>query len=454
MSTGARSTAQSVDARDYRLLLGLVGAGALISVVSIILTWRFLYADAAYMLLSLWEVGWLGPPDTSRWFGTFASRWLPALAVELGWRSPRGVAVLYGLNLWLNPLLAVVGVWLASGRSREVTLATVICVLFLFQTTYAFIESEATVVFCLAVVWSMLTLRADFAPWIVLTLVPIMFSHEASILFLGPVLGVLILGRGRYAQYYGPVRFRILTWTVATLVLLQLLWLSPIGGSDAQNQGYFVGGTLSLPASPCHVLAALAFLAAALKSLRPGLRGLAAVFWTSTALLLVFPFVLPEMLWPFYHYRARALHAVVAFLFFLYLHGHFVLGVLPAARVPVRWFAALAVVVFAFQGRMTLEWHRHLALFRAEVFDARGVIPFPLEGPFSEARSLQFSWSWTSPVRSIVFQALELREVRAIMLNRNATGWQPFDPRVPGDLPDLSQFGVVYLPELLTTTGP
>jgi hypothetical protein len=226
--------------------------------------------------------------------------------------------------------------------------------------------------------------------------------------------------------------------------------LSPSAGP---NRTYFLEGALSLPASPSLVLTTVAFGSLLAHAYRPTLSWLTKLFWASTGMLLLYPFVLPDILLPAFHYRARILNAALALLLFAYLHGrlHGRLGTAPQlARGRVL---ALAVVLFVFKGKVTWEWHRHVGLFRTELAEARGIVDFPLEGAFSERRSSQFSWSWTSPTRSVVFQAIEEGQVRAIMLNADTSVWQPFLP-LSGDMPDLSAFGIWYGSELTGAVAP
>jgi hypothetical protein len=170
-------------------------------------------------------------------------------------------------------------------------------------------------------------------------------------------------------------------------------------------------------------------------------------------MLLLLPFVLPEVIWPFFHYRARILNGVLALALFFYLHGRTHWRLPPLTALAGARVVALVVVLFVFQGKVTWEWHRHVALFRAELADAEGIVAFPEEGAFAEPRSRQFSWSWTSPTRSVLFQAMEEGGVRAIMLNADTTIWQPFRPHVPEDLPDLGPWGISYGPQLRAASG-
>ena len=434
------------DLRTFRTLVAFVVVGAALSIAAVIVTGRFLYADSSYLLLGMWERGSFFIPHPDRLVGALTTQWMPALAMHLGWRDPGGIATLFGLNLWLNPALAVGGVWWASRGSREVTTLVLLCVLFLFQTIYLMIEGESSVTFWLAAILVVATLRRDFSYAALLLLPALLYTHVSAVLVLAPMLAVFLAGRRRYLEYYGAARYGSLVALVALGVALLVLR----GAEPDPNRAYFLSGAVQTLGNPTFILTVLAFASLLAYAYRPRLAWASRIFWVSTALLLLFPFVLPEMLWPFFHYRSRALNATLAIFVFLYLHGRMHWKLPAPTSLATRHVLALASVLFVFQAKMTWEWREHVRHFRAELADTVGVIEFPSEGPFADPRSRQFNWSWTTPVRSVVFQAMEQGEVRALMTNAGTTPWQPFDPRVPSELPDLSEYGVRYAPELLS----
>src|SRR5690606_10412845 len=272
------------------------------------------------------------------------------------------------------------------------------------------------------------------------------FTHEVAILAFIPVAAILLAQRERYLRYYGTRRFWLLVVGLSA-VAASIAWRS-IASDPGPNRTYFIEGALSLPGSPSLMLTLLAFGSLAALAFRPSHNPPATVFWVSTSMLLVLPFAFPEWTWPFYHYRARILNGGLAFMLFLFLHGRIHWNLPPPAGLTTRRVLWLAAVVFVFQAAVTREWERHRDLFRSELSEAHGLVSFPVEGPFAERRSAQFSWSWATPTRSVLFQALAGGEVRTIMLNADTTIWQPFDPRVRADLPDLSVFGIRYGPEV------
>ncbi len=88
----------------------------------------------------------------------------------------------------------------------------------------------------------------------------------------------------------------------------------------------------SLPASPSLVLTCLAFgaLVAPAFGRRPG--RISSLFWPLALALPALPFLLPELIWPFDHFRARVLNAALALLWLWFIHGR-TEGRLAAPRV-------------------------------------------------------------------------------------------------------------------------
>jgi hypothetical protein len=435
---------------SFRALVLFLAGGATASVAWIISSRRFLFADASNFLLKMWVSKSFILPSPGRWFGSIASQWMPVLAMKAGWRDLAGITALYGLNLWINPVLAIAAIWYASRRSAETTMVAMVLVLLLFQTTYAVIESEASVFFLLAIVFFTVVVRRDFPVVGLFLVIPLTFTHEVLVLAFVPALALLLIKKKRMSAHYGEARY----WGLVTALFFPAVFSTfLILNSPGANRSGLVRGALEFPWNRTIQITSVAFLALSLSAFRPQNKWIAWLFGLSSLALLMHPFLEPEWLDPNSHYRFRALNGVLAASFFAYLyartHGHLAA---PKA-LPVRRFMVLAAVVFVYQGKSTWEWSRHLALFRTALTERPGVRAFPVGSPLDARRSRQFLWGWTTPTRSVVFQAIDNGEIGAIMENRNPRIWQPFSPHDPQALPDLSAYGVRYLPEVLEQLG-
>jgi hypothetical protein len=450
---GGRSTGVLRAAGDRRAFIALavfVGLGAAVSIGWIIASRRFLYADSSYFLLTMWTNQGLAVFNPGRWFGFVASQWIPVLAMKSGWDNLGGIATLFGLNLWLNPVLTVCLVWWASRRSVEITTIVLAMELLLFQSTYAVIDNESSVFFWMAALLFVVTSRREFPLAALLLVIPLTFVHEVLVIGFAPALALLLAARHTMMEYYGARRYR---WFVTALALSTAFAFWWILQSPGSNRSGFISGTLHLYAVRPLMLTTTAFLAVFVGVIRPQYRWVGWLFWFSSVLLLVYPFANPNSLDPNAHYRSRALNGLLAAGLFLYLFGR-TQGLLPAPRrFPLRRLMWLSLVIFVYQGKMTWEWSRHLDIFRGALQARPGVQAFPIGSDLDDPRVRQFIWGWTTPVMSIVFQAMEQGEVGALMENRRPVRWQPFDPRNPSALPDLSSFGVGYRPVVLGRDG-
>lgn len=84
-------------------------------------------------------------------------------------------------------------------------------------------------------------------------------------------------------------------------------------------------------------------------------------------------------------------------------------------------------------------WRQYNQHFEAALDASTGLVELDNTAVSDEA----FNWDWTLPSLSIVLQAFEGSDVRAIIKPRKHR-WQPFDPSVPTELPDLGAYGVRY----------
>jgi hypothetical protein len=145
---------------------------------------------------------------------------------------------------------------------------------------------------------------------------------------------------------------------------------------------------------------------------------------------------------PNLQHAARAWEAVAVALLlpplFLHLSGRFSLGG-TGRRLAVMVIAILAVGQITWQVAATAQWSGRLALLQAALASRVGLIPIE-ETPLVERHvGLQalapLGWAWTDPLLSIVLAPHG--DVAAIVTVLQPTGWQPFDPALPADLPKV-----------------
>ncbi len=138
-----------------------------------------------------------------------------------------------------------------------------------------------------------------------------------------------------------------------------------------------------------------------------------------------------------------------------------------------RLTAWTCVVAVIFQCGATYQWNRYRNLLLGELAQHRGIVAYedfamasPIyeelvqnvdyrsawlsevaEAPGQSLRRLalsqfNFGFGWALPSLSVALSALNLGTVTTIIEAPDAVWWQPFDPRDPSAIPDLSDFGV------------
>jgi hypothetical protein len=177
-------------------------------------------------------------------------------------------------------------------------------------------------------------------------------------------------------------------------------------------------------------------------------RSLISIFATAAVFVALAPVLIPDSLRPIQQFQARAW-----------------IGFLPAAlalaMIGLRWQnAQLSAVVFeralivvgilafsqiTWQILATAQWRGYIEVFRAELSQNKGFIPYELSPLLRQQDGIQvirnLGSGWTYPSMSITL-APEGR-VSAIFGARPGR-YQMFDPQNPRELPKLARYGVDY----------
>jgi hypothetical protein len=105
-----------------------------------------------------------------------------------------------------------------------------------------------------------------------------------------------------------------------------------------------------------------------------------------------------------------------------------------------------ATVSATWQFVATRQWNAYRAALLTDLTEREGLIRFEdscVSGTGDTGDRLsQFNWNWAMPSLSVALGALNLDAVPAIVENRDVNEWEPFDPRVPEEIPRLEEYGV------------
>jgi hypothetical protein len=158
----------------------------------------------------------------------------------------------------------------------------------------------------------------------------------------------------------------------------------------------------------------------------------------------------PESIKPVFQYHARVQDLYVTLL----LGGTLLLrrvpehlSALPRQRRVVWGVVVVTATVSAtWQFVATRQWNAYRAALLTDLTEREGLIRFEdscVSGTGDTGDRLsQFNWNWAMPSLSVALGALNLDAVPAIVENRDVNEWEPFDPRVPEEIPRLEEYGV------------
>jgi hypothetical protein len=419
-----------------------------------------LFADGAFYLQVILTTGEPQDLQPKRYFANVVTQMPVALAIQAGMSDLRTLSLLLGACLHLPVVVSLACcAWIARHAQTYLLFPLLSAVAVTANSTF-FISSESH--FLLALFWPLLFLLTLHRHWSGSAFAAAgglaaatLLSYESMVVY-GPLLAALSLRRAQTADDLAR-RCGFLTlaaYFVAGAVAgaYWIIWpVSPENLESFKQSAWPFDDGLG----HTHVLGVLSLVALCLVSwamlhrrFRAGPWRLAIpLFAAACAWAALAPLIAPTLIAPFLHYRARVMNVFLPPLVAtLYLFA--------VARPPEQatWRAAFTVVAILASAQAVWhvaavrEWRHYLDVFRSEVAIGRGLIPYeesrlshPSEGGHPIAG---LNWGWTMPTMSILLAPDG--DVRAIVRNPTSNAWQPFDPGVPFELPDLRRYGVRF----------
>lgn len=386
---------------------------------------RHLSADGVHYFRTILDGGGFCRVEPGRWFAETLTQWPLVVAVRAGVTDVPVLKAVFAAGLYLPWALAFGLCLRAVRRENPAPLALPILAMACVDLPAdAILAGEHHVMVLLASPILLLILRREAPTWgdgLLLLTSLVAFTATYPTAFLPALLFSLLLA-GRLRA--GPVDPRVATIRGLALLLslatVAIGVLSSASPRDPANREFFRHSIRVIADDPEILLPAvfsILFLVAMTS------RGRA---WFALAAVPLVLFV-PYSLWAVSSMTALDSFAARTLTVTL-LPPLLLLTVVVHARAPnvsrlglgLLGVAVLAIV--AANVRRSTGWSRYRAEMVSVLKTQRGFIPV-------EATALDhdpFRWGWTSPDLSVVWS---WPLVRAIVLNRRAEAWEPFDPQ-------------------------
>ncbi len=425
-----------------------------------VLSSRGLVADGAFYFIALLESGSPTTFEHGRLAAHALTQWPVVLAVHLGVTKFIGLRVLHSAGLYyLGPLHLLLCWWLLPAGKKEAFFWPLLSLFAGSINAWLTAMTEAHVMTWLF--WPLVLFMAygDDRRRGHLVVVGLLALASVSAYETMALQGLLLAGLAfaRVSKSGGTART---AWTALAawfLVGVAVAVYFAVNPRSVENRGGFVAGLVRFAGTGPDdlnypVLLSLGTLAAIVVILLVGPLP-ARVFQTLMATMMVVgimvamsPVFAPASVRAVQQFQARAwvgLLPVALALLMLWMDRR--------KTDPAAFGMAVAVVVvlgltqITWQTLATAQWHGYTRVFKEELARQPGFIPFETTGLVRERIGIQtlnsLTWNYTNAYMSI---ALAPAGRVAAIIGVPRGHWQPFDPRDPKLLPELSRYGVDY----------
>jgi hypothetical protein len=441
-----------------RVAAAALGALALACVYAAV-EWRSLSADGFYYFMRMlekegFEIAWVPQRRALEVLHELPT----VVAMALGLRDVGALALIYGLTVQLAPLALTALCYPVLPRERKLLFLFPLLHYVACTTGAAFMGIHAGPTGA-AYFWLVfhLVLFARPRPWslglVVLAALPAPAMHE-SMLFLGPILAAAGIWRAMRGRARRGVFALLAGWFFAA-ALYQVVGV--VAPADTANRDNFLQGLprgwwlfaedainlpIALGIAALLMLALYAMVDRARERARRGGVILVAGFAAAAAVALAVVIALDLAPAQGQQFAARNHAALASFplalaaLWALWRPGW---PSPPRVRLALGLAAVLAAAAVVYDAHVTRRWSAYLADYRGLLREQRGLVGWERAlaalPPERRRDMARMTWPWVSTTMSLVLAPGG--KVTAIIANppQNAGRWQPFDPRVPEQIP-------------------
>lgn len=416
-------------------------------------TGRYLFADGSLFLLSILETQKVSEFFPTRYFAHFVTQLPPVVVINwFGCRDLQTIGTIYGLSLFLTPVIGLIGSWWAA-RSAPIS---VLAFPLLSQSILCMTGSLAIFTEDFPAAWLF---------WCILYL--LLFSETLNGIRSVALIACTLLATRTYESYmllaWIPLFFacrraisalsqrkigEFSACAVCGVLLLYSVFISvwsTVFPRDPQNRTLFANAILDHLRSYSVQFSLLILFGALVVVLIPGIGWKTrSLFWTVALTDGVFvelgPFVGIHEAWVLQH-TSRVQGLYVPFLLGLaaviYLQSRRETSdsIQRDLRCLVLW---TSIVTVAFQVNTTICWWQYRNAMATMLSEKQGLISY--QAAYNRPR--EFDWNWSLCLQSLLIGGMDFGTVRSVVCVPDGTGWQPFDPKVPEKIPDLTSYGV------------
>jgi hypothetical protein len=425
-----------------------------------VLASRGLVADGAFYFITLLESGRPSTFEHGRLAAHALTQWPVVLALHLGITDFIGLRLVHSAGLYyLGPLHLLVCWWFLPAGRKEAFFWPLLSLFAGSINAWLTAMTEAHVMTWLFWPLVLFMARGDDRRRSHLVVVGLLALASVTAYETMALQGLLLAGLAfvRAAKARELARKAWAAVAVWFLVGVAVAVYFSVNPRSVENRGGFAVGLLRFAGTGPDdlnypVLLSLAILAAIVATLLVGPLS-ARVFQTLMAAIMVVgimvamsPVFAPASVRAIQQFQARAWVGLLPVALALLMFWMDRRKIDPAAfGMAVAMLVVLGLAQTTWQTLATAQWHGYTRVFKEEMSRQPGFIPYETTGLIRERSGIQvlnsLTWNYTNPYMSI---ALAPAGHVSAIIGVPRGQWQPFDPRDPKALPELSRYGVDY----------
>lgn len=414
---------------------------------------RHLFGDGSHYLLGIlskkgfFHINWV------RVFAEKTTQLPIAFSILLGVKNLNVLSYIFGLSLYLPSFICLFVCRYLMVNKKDIYIY-IAMYLFLFMNTSLFIISEIHL--CLVIFWVLLVSinskrlgSLKYLPFHFGICILFIRSYEAGVLF-GPILSfysfkkikVFEIKKMQLAQFANSVTF--ISGMCAFAISLHGIFFP----RDANNLVIFYETFFNIFKEGSFWLSLSIFALILTPSNNKSL--VKSLVYLLLVCLGLFP-LLGTISDPFNQYYGRFFNLIIPSAFAVIYMSKYKDKMLKFNPGSINLLMLFSISIMSYHLQIGYRWSQYIAKIDKEINQQKNIIPFQ-ESILNDSKSSvlnQFNSSWAIPSLCVLRSAMEYKEIKGIITNKDETNWQPFNPRDgKGALPNLEHYGVNTRSEL------